>query len=80
MHLNPIAAQAQLDLAIAYDDDAGLTGASIPPGDISGLTFTPGLYKTSSTVMLSGGNANSPVLLCKEIYSNTSVSARKCPA
>jgi ice-binding like protein len=25
-------------------------------GDLSGLTFVPGLYKTSSTIMLSAGN------------------------
>jgi hypothetical protein len=57
MHLtDPVAAQAQLDLSIAYDYAAGLTGAALLPGDMSGLTLTPGLYKTSSTVMLSGGN------------------------
>jgi hypothetical protein len=57
MHLtDPVAAQAQLDLSIAYDYAAGLTGAVLLPGDMSGLTLTPGLYKTSTTVMLSGGN------------------------
>jgi Ice-binding-like/Bacterial Ig-like domain len=57
MHLtDPVAAQAQLDLTIAYNYAAGLTGAALLPGDMSGLTFTPGLYKTSTTVMLSGGN------------------------
>ncbi len=57
MHLtDPDAAQAQLDLSIAYDYAAGLTGAALLPGDMSGLTLTPGLYKTSTTVMLSGGN------------------------
>ena len=57
MHLtDPVAAQAQLDLSIAYDYAAGLTGAALLPGDMSGLTLTPGLYKTSTTVMLSGGN------------------------
>jgi Ice-binding-like/Bacterial Ig-like domain len=57
MHLtDPVAAQAQLDLSIAYNHIAGLTGAALLPGDMSGLTLTPGLYKTSSTVMLSGGN------------------------
>jgi len=53
---DPVAAQAQLDLTIAYNYAAGLTGAALLPGDMRGLTFTPGLYKTSSTVMLSGGN------------------------
>ncbi len=57
MHLtDPVAAQAQLDLSIAYNYAAGLTGAALLPGDMSGLTLTPGLYKTSTTVMLSGGN------------------------
>ena len=57
MHLtDPVAAQAQLDLSIAYDYAAGLTGAALLPGDMSGLTLAPGLYKTSTTVMLSGGN------------------------
>ncbi|MCU1270463.1 MAG: hypothetical protein JWN74_1757, partial [Acidobacteriaceae bacterium] len=57
MHLtDPVAAQAQLDLSIAYNYIAGLTGAALLPADMSGLTLTPGLYKTASTVMLSGGN------------------------
>lgn len=57
MHItDPIAAQAQLDLTTAYNYTAGLPGGAVLPGDMSGLTFTPGLYKTSSTVMLSAGN------------------------
>jgi hypothetical protein len=57
MHItDPTAAQAQLDLTTAYDYAAGLPGGAVLPGDMSGLTFTPGLYKTSSTVMLSVGN------------------------
>jgi hypothetical protein len=54
MHItDPIAAQAQLDLTTAYLYTAGLPGGAVLPGDLSGLTFTPGLYKNSSTVMLS---------------------------
>jgi hypothetical protein len=54
MHVtDPIAAQAQLDLTTAYLYTAGLPGGAVLPGDMSGLTFTPGLYKNSSTVMLS---------------------------
>src|SRR5580692_12890177 len=54
MHItDPTAAQAQLDLTTAYNYAAGLPGGAVLPGDMSGLTFTPGLYKTSSTVMLS---------------------------
>jgi len=57
MHVtDPIAAQAQLDLTAAYNYTAGVQGAAVLPGDMSGLTFTPGVYKTSSTVMLSAGN------------------------
>ncbi len=57
MHItDPTAAQAQLDLTTAYNYTAGLPGGAVLPGDMSGLTFTPGLYKTSSTVMLSAGN------------------------
>jgi hypothetical protein len=53
---DPTAAQAQLDLTTAYVYTAGLPGGAVLAGDMSGLTFTPGLYKTSSTVMLSAGN------------------------
>jgi hypothetical protein len=57
MHItDPVAAQAQLDLTTAYIYTAGLPGGAVLPGDMSGLTFAPGLYKTSSTVMLSAGN------------------------
>jgi Ice-binding-like/Bacterial Ig-like domain len=57
MHVtDPIAAQGQLDLTSAYNYAAGLPGGAVLPGDLSGLTFTPGLYKNSSTVILSAGN------------------------
>ncbi len=52
---DPAAAQAQLDAAIAYHYMAGLpTGAALP-GDLSGLTLTPGLYTNASTVALGSG-------------------------
>jgi hypothetical protein len=53
---DPAAAQGQLDLTTAYIYTAGLPGGASLPGDLSGLTFAPGLYKTSSTVQLSAGN------------------------
>jgi len=53
---DPAAAQGQLDLTTAYIYTAGLPGGASLAGDLSGLTFAPGLYKTSSTVMLSAGN------------------------
>lgn len=57
MHVtDPIAAQAQLDLTAAYNYAAGLPGGAVLPGNISGLTFTPGVYTNSSTVILSAGN------------------------
>src|SRR3954466_3930730 len=46
------AAQAQLDLTTAYNDLAGRAGGASLPGDISGLTFTPGIYKNASSVGL----------------------------
>jgi hypothetical protein len=53
---DPAAAQAQLDLTTAYIYTAGLPGGAVLAGDLSGLTFAPGLYTNSSTVMLSAGN------------------------
>ena len=50
------AAQAKTDLLAAQLDAAGRLGALTLPGDLSGLTFTPGLYKNSTSVMLSAGN------------------------
>jgi hypothetical protein len=57
MHIaDAVAAQAKLDLAIAYDSAEGLTGAAFLPLEISGLTFNPGLYKSATSVSLSLGN------------------------
>ncbi len=57
MHVtDPTAALAELDLTTAYLYTAGLPGGAVLPGDLSGLTFAPGLYTNSSTVMLSAGN------------------------
>jgi hypothetical protein len=57
MHVtDPTAAQAELDLTSAYLYAAGLPSGAVLPGDLSGLTFTPGVYTNSSTVMLSAGN------------------------
>ena len=59
MHVtDPIAAQAQIDLTAAYiyTRDLVLPAPQVLPGDMSGLTFTPGIYKTSTTTMLSAGN------------------------
>jgi hypothetical protein len=57
MHLgDPEAALAKLALLAAYNDAAGRLGAAVLPGDLSGLTFTPGLYKNDTSVMLLAGN------------------------
>src|SRR5205807_4254969 len=49
---DPIPVQAQLDLTTAYNNLAGKAGGASLPGDISGLTFTPGIYKNASSVGL----------------------------
>jgi len=57
MHLtDAVAAQAQLDLTIAYNDAAGLTGGAALAANLTGLTLTPGLYTNATTVGLPGGN------------------------
>jgi hypothetical protein len=53
---NSIAAQAELDLTIAYNDAASLPNGAALPADLAGLTLTPGLYTNATTVMLSAGN------------------------
>jgi len=50
------AAKAKADLLQGQLEAAGLLGGQTLPGDLSGLTFTPGLYKNSTSVMLSAGN------------------------
>jgi len=55
---NPIATQAKLDLTAAYNDIAGRTSTDIVTlsGNIGGLTLTPGLYKTTSSLAVSSGD------------------------
>ena len=49
------AATAQSDLTIAYNDAAGrTTGAVAVSGDLTGLTLAPGLYKSTSSLAVSG--------------------------
>jgi hypothetical protein len=51
------AAQAQLDLTTAYIDAAGRTaGAVAVAGNLGGLTLTPGLYKSTSSLEISSGD------------------------
>jgi len=59
IHINDeIATQAKLDLTAAYNDAAGRTSTDIVTlsGNIGGLTLTPGLYKTTSSLAISSGN------------------------
>jgi hypothetical protein len=58
-HINdPIATQAKLDLTAAYNDAAGRTCTDIVTlsGNIGGLTLTPGLYKSTSSLAISSGD------------------------
>lgn len=59
LHINDaIATQAKLDLTAAYNDAAGRTATDMVTlsGNIGGLTLTPGLYKSTSSLALSSGD------------------------
>ena len=59
LHVNDAtAAQAKLDLTAAYNDAAGRTATDIVTlsGNIGGLTLTPGLYKSTSSLAISSGD------------------------
>jgi hypothetical protein len=53
-----IATQAKLDLTAAYNDAAGRTSTDIVTlsGNLGGLTLTPGLYKSTSSLAISSGD------------------------
>ena len=58
-HINDaLAIQAKLDLTAAYNDAAGRTSTEIVTlsGNIGGLTLTPGLYKSTSSLAISSGD------------------------
>lgn len=58
-HINDaIADQAKLDLTAAYNNAAGRTATDIVTlsGNIGGLTLTPGLYKSTSSLAISSGD------------------------
>ncbi|HEV7231634.1 MAG TPA: ice-binding family protein [Bacteroidia bacterium] len=58
-HINDnISNQAKLDLTAAYNDAAGRTSTNIVTlsGNIGGLTLTPGLYKSTSSLAVSSGD------------------------
>ena len=59
IHINDaIANQAKLDLTAAYNNAAGRTCTDIVTlsGNIGGLTLTPGLYKSTSSLAVSSGD------------------------
>lgn len=49
-----VANQAKIDLVTAYDDAAGRLPALAIPADLGGLTLTAGVYKSSSSLGLTG--------------------------
>ncbi|MGK7390140.1 MAG: ice-binding family protein [Candidatus Cyclobacteriaceae bacterium M2_1C_046] len=58
-HINDeISDQAKLDLTAAYNDLSGRTSTDIVTlsGNLGGLTLTPGLYKSTSSLSVSSGD------------------------
>lgn len=86
-HINdPAANQAKLDLTAAYNDAAERTCTDIVTlsGNIGGLTLTPGLYKSTSSLAVSSGDltldakGNSNAVFIFQIASTlTTTSGRK---
>jgi hypothetical protein len=57
IHVDDVAViAAQADLLAAYNDAVSRVGPNPLPGNMGGLTFTPGLYTNSTSVLISGGN------------------------
>jgi hypothetical protein len=59
IHINDATAtQAKADLTAAYNDAAGRTATDIVTlsGNMGGLTLTPGLYKSTSSLAISSGD------------------------
>jgi hypothetical protein len=65
IHINdPVITQAQADLLAAYNDAVSRsTNAQVLPGNMGGLTFTPGLYVNSTSVLLSGSGPGNNVTI-----------------
>ncbi|MEA2244057.1 MAG: hypothetical protein QOD24_3613, partial [Solirubrobacteraceae bacterium] len=51
---NATALEAKSDLTTAYDDAAGRTPPVSAPADLGGLTVTPGVYRSGSSLALTG--------------------------
>lgn len=59
LHINDtLSVQAKLDLTAAYNDAAGRSATDMVTiaGNIGGLTLTPGLYKSTSSLEISSGD------------------------
>jgi hypothetical protein len=86
-HVNDVSStQAKLDLTAAYNDLAGRTATDIVTlsGNIGGLTLTPGLYKSTSSLAVSSGDltfdakGNASAIFIIQIASSlTTTSGRK---
>ena len=86
-HVNDIIAnQAKVDLTAAYNDAKGRTSTDIVTlsGNIGGLTLTPGLYKSTSSLAISSGDLTfdakgtaSSVFIIQIASSLTTTSGRK---
>jgi len=65
IHINDsVITQAQADLLAAYNDAVSRsTNAQTLPGNMGGLTFTPGLYTNSTSVLISGAGPGNNVTL-----------------
>jgi hypothetical protein len=65
IHINdPVITQAQADLLAAYNDAVSRsTNAQTLPGNMGGLTFPPGLYVNSTSVLIMGAGPNNNVTL-----------------
>jgi len=81
-----LATQGKLDLTAAYNDAAGRISTDIVTlsGNIGGLTLTPGLYKSTSSLAISSGDltfdalGNSNAVFIIQIASSlTTTSGRK---
>jgi uncharacterized repeat protein (TIGR01451 family) len=80
---DPTATTAQGDLTTAYNDAAGRTVPVIKAGDLGGLTLTPDLYKSTSSLGITGvltldgqGNPNA-VFIFQIASSLTTASGRQ---
>lgn len=65
IHVNdPVVTKAQADLLAAYNDAVSRsTNAQTLTGNMGGLTFTPGLYVNSTSVLISGAGPRNNVTL-----------------